>query len=167
MIAAANRIIKPYSIDVKEVVWWSIYDIGHSITDRFDDVPEGSVSIRDDGSPAYHVPLDGLNGKMLRDAYRKEAQLLFTAGAREVLFGDIHDTRCTAGPLLLFRLTSRDLKKEKVTRYAQRDQDSGMSSARAAASASEWTIGRTPVLPSRWRWTTRSSASTASPSTST
>jgi phenol 2-monooxygenase len=41
MIAAANRIIKPYSIDVKEIVWWSIYDIGHSITDRFDDVPEG------------------------------------------------------------------------------------------------------------------------------
>ncbi len=42
MIAAANRIIKPYAIDVKEVVWWSIYDIGHSITDKFDDVPEGS-----------------------------------------------------------------------------------------------------------------------------
>ncbi len=42
MIAAANRIIQPYSLDVKEVVWWSIYDIGHSITDKFDDVPEGS-----------------------------------------------------------------------------------------------------------------------------
>lgn len=42
MIAAANRIIRPYSIDVKEVVWWSIYDIGHSLTDKFDDVPEGS-----------------------------------------------------------------------------------------------------------------------------
>jgi phenol 2-monooxygenase len=41
MIAAANRIIKPYSLDVKEVVWWSIYDIGHSITDKFDDVPQG------------------------------------------------------------------------------------------------------------------------------
>ena len=41
MIAAANRILRPYTIDVKEVVWWSIYDIGHSITDRFDDVPEG------------------------------------------------------------------------------------------------------------------------------
>ena len=38
MIAAANRIIRPYSIDVKEVVWWSIYDIGHSITDKFDNV---------------------------------------------------------------------------------------------------------------------------------
>jgi phenol 2-monooxygenase len=42
MIAAANRIIRPYSIDVKEIVWWSIYDIGHSITDKFDDVAEGS-----------------------------------------------------------------------------------------------------------------------------
>jgi phenol 2-monooxygenase len=41
MIAAANRILRPYTIDVKEVVWWSIYDIGHSITDKFDDVPEG------------------------------------------------------------------------------------------------------------------------------
>ena len=35
--------------------------------------------------------------------------------------GDIHDTLCTAGPLTLFRFTSCDLKKENVTRYAQRD----------------------------------------------
>ena len=42
MIAAANRILKPYTLDVKEIVWWSIYDIGHSITDKFDDAPEGS-----------------------------------------------------------------------------------------------------------------------------
>lgn len=46
MIAAANRIIKPYSVDVKEVVWWSIYEIGHRLTDRFDDVPEGEASAR-------------------------------------------------------------------------------------------------------------------------
>ena len=38
MIAAANRIVQPYSFDVKEVVWWSIYEIGHRLTDRFDDV---------------------------------------------------------------------------------------------------------------------------------
>ncbi|SDE17766.1 phenol 2-monooxygenase [Salipiger thiooxidans] len=40
MIAAANRIMRPYTIDVKEVVWWSVYEIGHRMTDRFDDVPE-------------------------------------------------------------------------------------------------------------------------------
>lgn len=42
MIAAAQRIMQPYSLDVKEVVWWSIYDIGHAISDKFDDAPEGS-----------------------------------------------------------------------------------------------------------------------------
>lgn len=41
MIAAANRIMRPYTIDVKEVVWWSIYEIGHRMTDKFDDVAEG------------------------------------------------------------------------------------------------------------------------------
>jgi phenol 2-monooxygenase len=41
MIAAANRIMAPYTIDVKEIAWWSIYEIGHRLTDRFDDVPAG------------------------------------------------------------------------------------------------------------------------------
>ncbi len=41
LIAAANRIMAPYVIDVREVVWWSIYEIGHRLTDRFDDVPPG------------------------------------------------------------------------------------------------------------------------------
>lgn len=46
MIAAANRIMAPYSIDVKQVVWWSIYEIGHRLTDRFDDVPLGAPATR-------------------------------------------------------------------------------------------------------------------------
>lgn len=46
MIAAANRIMRPYTIDVKEVVWWSIYEIGHRLTDRFDDVPSGESATR-------------------------------------------------------------------------------------------------------------------------
>ncbi|UTW03097.1 FAD-dependent monooxygenase [Amphritea atlantica] len=46
LIAGANRIMQPYSIDVKEVAWWSIYEIGHRMTDRFDDVPEGESASR-------------------------------------------------------------------------------------------------------------------------
>lgn len=46
MIAAANRIMSPYSLDVKEVVWWSIYEIGHRLTNKFDDVPEGETATR-------------------------------------------------------------------------------------------------------------------------
>ncbi|SIQ75842.1 FAD-dependent monooxygenase [Marinobacterium stanieri] len=37
LIAAANRILQPYSIDVKEVAWWSVYEIGQRITTAFDD----------------------------------------------------------------------------------------------------------------------------------
>lgn len=46
MIAAANRIMQPYTIDVKEVVWWSVYEIGHRISDRFDDVPSDETETR-------------------------------------------------------------------------------------------------------------------------
>lgn len=45
-IAAANRIMHPYKIDVKEVVWWSVYEIGHRMTDRFDDVPDEERATR-------------------------------------------------------------------------------------------------------------------------
>ncbi len=40
LVAAANRILRPYSIDVKEVAWWSVYEIGHRLTDQFDDGSE-------------------------------------------------------------------------------------------------------------------------------
>jgi phenol 2-monooxygenase len=37
LIEAAGRILRPYRLDVQEVVWWSVYDIGQRLTDRFDD----------------------------------------------------------------------------------------------------------------------------------
>ena len=46
IIAKARRIFRPFTLDVKEVVWWSIYEIGHRLTDKFDDVPEAEVARR-------------------------------------------------------------------------------------------------------------------------
>ena len=46
IIAKARRIFSPFTLDVKEVVWWSIYEIGHRLTDKFDDVPEPEVAAR-------------------------------------------------------------------------------------------------------------------------
>ena len=37
LIAAAQRIFYPYTLDVKEVPWWSVYEIGQRLADRFDD----------------------------------------------------------------------------------------------------------------------------------
>lgn len=41
-IAKANEILHPYTLEVKNVPWYSVYEVGHRLTDRFDDVPEGS-----------------------------------------------------------------------------------------------------------------------------
>ncbi|MEO8906779.1 MAG: FAD-dependent monooxygenase, partial [Microbacteriaceae bacterium] len=42
VIAKANAILHPYTLDVKEVAWNSVYKVGHRVTDKFDDVPEGT-----------------------------------------------------------------------------------------------------------------------------
>ena len=39
LIVAARRILKPHTLDVKEVAWWSVYEIGQRLCDKFDDVP--------------------------------------------------------------------------------------------------------------------------------
>ena len=52
---------------------------------------------------------------------KRDSTVVRPGQVRVYLPGDIHDTRCTEGPLLLYRFTSCDLKKEKVTRYAQRN----------------------------------------------
>jgi len=46
LIAAANRIFHPYTLDVKDIVWWSVYEIGQRLCDKFDDVPQEEVGSR-------------------------------------------------------------------------------------------------------------------------
>ena len=47
LAAVANRILDPYSVDVKDVGWWSVYEIGQRLCDRFDDVPVEETDTRD------------------------------------------------------------------------------------------------------------------------
>lgn len=44
MIEKANKILHPYTLDVRAVTWWSVYEVAHRITDGFDDVPAGEAS---------------------------------------------------------------------------------------------------------------------------
>ncbi|MGY3393666.1 phenol 2-monooxygenase [Bradyrhizobium sp. USDA 3311] len=46
VIAKAQRILKPHTLDVKEIAWWSVYEIGQRLTDKFDDVPEAETATR-------------------------------------------------------------------------------------------------------------------------
>uniref|UniRef100_UPI002811C8CB FAD-dependent monooxygenase n=1 Tax=Arthrobacter sp. TaxID=1667 RepID=UPI002811C8CB len=38
IIGKANDILHPYTLDVRNVAWHSVYEVGHRLTDRFDDV---------------------------------------------------------------------------------------------------------------------------------
>ncbi|AZS43658.1 3-hydroxybenzoate 4-monooxygenase [Microbacterium oleivorans] len=51
VIRRANEILHPYAIDVKQVAWHSVYEVGHRVTDGFDDVPEGRIETRACSSP--------------------------------------------------------------------------------------------------------------------
>ena len=42
VIAKAQQIMHPYKLDVKEVAWWSIYEVGQRVAERFDDTPVGN-----------------------------------------------------------------------------------------------------------------------------
>ena len=81
-------------------------------------VQQGEMEIRTYGR--VEEP-DGQVRLVLREAYSVRP-----GEARVYLPGDIHDTRCTKGPVLYYRFTDRDLKKEEgegyaMTRYVERD----------------------------------------------
>jgi phenol 2-monooxygenase len=42
----ANRILHPYRVEVKDVGWWSVYEIGQRLCEKFDDVPAAEVATR-------------------------------------------------------------------------------------------------------------------------
>ncbi|KAB1644267.1 FAD-dependent monooxygenase [Gulosibacter chungangensis] len=46
VIKKANGILHPYTLDVKDVPWHSVYEVGHRVTDKFDNVPEEEVGQR-------------------------------------------------------------------------------------------------------------------------
>ncbi len=52
LVAAAQRIFHPYTLDVKAISWWSVYEIGQRLCDRFSDAPDG------DHAPAVFIAGD-------------------------------------------------------------------------------------------------------------
>ncbi|MEL7154971.1 MAG: FAD-dependent monooxygenase, partial [Actinomycetota bacterium] len=46
LVAAANRILHPYTLTVAEVPWWSVYEIGQRLCDRFDDLGPDEIDRR-------------------------------------------------------------------------------------------------------------------------
>ncbi len=46
VIATAQRVLNPYRLDVHEIAWFSVYEVGQRLADTFDDVPASEVGTR-------------------------------------------------------------------------------------------------------------------------
>ena len=46
VIATAQRVLHPYTLDVRDVAWFAVYQVGQRVTDRFDDVPAKEAGSR-------------------------------------------------------------------------------------------------------------------------
>jgi phenol 2-monooxygenase len=46
VIATAQRVMRPYTLEVKDVAWFAVYQVGQRVTDRFDDVPPEQIGSR-------------------------------------------------------------------------------------------------------------------------
>ncbi|MET8471823.1 FAD-dependent monooxygenase [Streptomyces sp. NPDC006422] len=46
LAGAANRILRPYRVEVKDVGWWAVYEVGQRLCSKFDDVPDEEVDDR-------------------------------------------------------------------------------------------------------------------------
>ncbi|WP_262107265.1 FAD-binding monooxygenase [Arthrobacter sp. Marseille-P9274] len=46
IIRKANEIMHPYTVEVRDVAWHSVYEVGHRLTDRFDDVVPEQLGTR-------------------------------------------------------------------------------------------------------------------------
>lgn len=112
LIAAAQRILQPYTLDVKEVVWWSVYEIGQRLCDRFDDVSADAVGKR---SPRVFICGDachthspkagqGMNVSM-QDAFNlgwKLASVLEGRATRDLLLTYSEERQAAAKELIDF-----------------------------------------------------------------
>ena len=55
IVSKANAILNPYTLDVRNTAWWSVYEVGHRVTDKFDDVP---VELTGQRSPRVFIAGD-------------------------------------------------------------------------------------------------------------
>ncbi|MDQ0259172.1 phenol 2-monooxygenase [Sinomonas atrocyanea] len=46
IVEAAQEVLHPYTLEVKDTAWWSVYEVGQRIADRFDDVADAERGTR-------------------------------------------------------------------------------------------------------------------------
>lgn len=108
LIAKANAILAPYQLDVKQVAWWSAYEIGQRVCDGFDDAgPDRAPRIFIAGDACHtHSPKagQGMNVSMA-DTFNlgwKLAAVLRSQAKADLLLTYAEERRAKAQELIEF-----------------------------------------------------------------
>lgn len=132
LVDAARQIIHPYELQVRDVPWWSVYEIGQRLTDGFDDAPASESGPR---SPRVFIAGDachthspkagqGMNVSM-QDAFNlgwKLAAVMEGRARPELLHTYSAERQAVAQALIDF---DRDWAA-KHSVHAQKARDSGV-----------------------------------------
>jgi phenol 2-monooxygenase len=112
LLAAAQRILHPYRLEARQVPWWSVYEIGQRLCDKFDDLPDGEASGRLPcvfiaGDACHtHSPKAGLGMNVsMQDAFNlgwKLAAVLRGRAAPELLYSYSAERQAVAAELIEF-----------------------------------------------------------------
>lgn len=125
VIERANAILHPYSLDVKNVAWSSVYEVAHRLTDRFDDEatsPDGKarVFLLGDACHTHSAKAgQGMNVSM-QDGWNVAWKLgyVLTGMADDELLGTYSDERqVTAKNLIDFDLEWSTLMAKKPEEF--------------------------------------------------
>lgn len=133
LIAAAGRILHPYKVDVKEVVWWSVYEIGQRLCDSFANIPPeqteaGNPNVFIVGDACHtHSPKagQGMNVSM-HDAFNlgwKLASVVRGHSSPEILHTYAGERRAIAEELLAFDRELATMFSEQEALDAEGNED--------------------------------------------
>lgn len=126
VIERANAILRPYTLDVKNVAWNSIYEVAHRLTDRFDDEatsPDGKarVFLMGDACHTHSAKAGQGMNVSIQDGWNLAWKLgyVLTGMAGEDLLGSYSDERqVTAKNLIDFDLEWSTLMAKKPEEFA-------------------------------------------------
>lgn len=130
VIERANAIVHPYTLDVRDVAWSSVYEVAHRLTDRFDDEatsPDGKarVFLMGDACHTHSAKAgQGMNVSM-QDGWNLAWKLgyVLTGMASDELLGTYSDERqVTAQNLIDFDLEWSTLMAKKPEEFESPDE---------------------------------------------
>lgn len=136
LVAAAQRVLHPYELEVHEIAWWSVYEIGQRLCDRFDDLPAHAPDAR---SPRVFIAGDachthspkagqGMNVSM-RDAFNlgwKLAAVIRGHSPEALLHTYSSERQAVAGELIDF---DREFARMFSARPKATEDDDGVDPA--------------------------------------